>query len=135
MLRKKTDSFRSSTDINAADKKNRKNRKKKKKFKITPFKVIMIALAGYILFSLGQVYWEVIQLNQEVAEYKQEKEELLQEKEELEETIEKIESEEFIERQARERLGLIRPGETIIMPAVSGEVSSVEEPEDDEILY
>lgn len=132
MPRKKTDSVRVSTNANSVGK---KNIKKKKKFKLTPLKIVVAFVAGYILFSFGQVYWEVYQLDQEIAEYEQKKQELIQEKEELERTIENIDSEQFVERQARERLGLVKPGESIIMPAVSGEVSSLEEPEEDEVLY
>ena len=123
--------------IDAADPTERKGRKKRSesKFKITPLKILATVVAGYVLFSFGQVYWQAFQLDQEILRYEQEKQELVAEREELEAEIEEMDSAAFIERQARQRLGLVKPGETVIMPAAPGETNPLREPDVNEILY
>lgn len=79
--------------------------------------VALVALG--LLLALGVViggaYWDGYQLRREVAERAREREALLQQNAQLREEIRLLHTPEYIERIAREQLGLVRPGEIAIM--------------------
>ncbi len=93
-------------------------RKKKRNRDITSrglFIKIGISLMLFLLVILGYYSYRVQQLQAELKE-NEEKVTAREEKgEELEKEIRQLEQEEYIEKLARRRLGLVKPGETIII--------------------
>lgn len=77
---------------------------------------ILLAAALFVIFSMGRTVWGLLQKEKAIDEVKARVEALKKEQEELLKTKEKMESDEFIEREARERLGLAKPGETVVVP-------------------
>ena len=91
---------------------------KKKKIQETDFlKLGIIAIA--IIASISMLF-TYIEQGMQIAELRERQQEILNQQkveekeiERLEKILSKVGSMEFIERQARERLGMIKPGETI----------------------
>jgi len=131
-------SIRAGVDISSnyvdIDYENKRSKKKKISFKLKPGKIFLIALLGYIAFSFGQVYWQIVQLDKEIAHYQAIKKELLEERQKLQAEFEKLHSEAYIEREARKKLGLVKPGETVILPAKPGKVIPLDKPQAGEIM-
>lgn len=67
----------------------------------------------FVIFSMGRVTLGLIGKGKALDEAKDRVERLKKEQEDLLKTKEKIESDEFIEKEAREKLGLAKPGETV----------------------
>jgi len=63
----------------------------------------------------GRAYWDVYQLRREVAELDREGEALRQQNAQVREEIRLLHTPEYVERIAREQLGLVRPGEIAVM--------------------
>lgn len=82
------------------------------------FPVLLVFLcAAYILYSFVHLGLKIYRVEQELAAYRQQKIALLEERARLEEEIRKLNSDAYIEKVAREQLGLIKRGETIILTA------------------
>jgi cell division protein FtsL len=109
-------------------------KKKSKKIKINPLKLIICFFIGYMVFSYGQVYFQIRELDEKIASYEKIKEELLIENDELQDEYAKLHNDTFIEKMAREKLGMVKPGETIIIPAKPGKVIPLDKPESGEIM-
>lgn len=77
---------------------------------------ILLAAALFVIISMGRTVWGLLQKEKAIDEARERVEALKKEQEKLLETKEKIESDEFIEREAREKLGLAKPGEAIAVP-------------------
>lgn len=69
----------------------------------------------FVIFSMGRVTLGLIGKGKTLDEAKDRVERLKKEQEDLLKTKEKIESDEFIEKEAREKLGLAKPGETVVV--------------------
>jgi cell division protein FtsL len=65
--------------------------------------------------AFGSAYWEGYRLRREAAELIREREQLRRENAQLREEVRLLNTPEYIERIAREQLGLVRPGEIAIM--------------------
>ncbi len=94
-------------------------RRPKKKIWHKPLRTI---LAGFVLFNILAIgYFAVEQqlklreLESEIGALLHQKESLNQQREMLKMQLESAEQDEMVERIARERLGLIRPGEKILI--------------------
>jgi cell division protein FtsL len=72
---------------------------------------VVLVLAG--LF--GSAYWDGYQLRREAARLVREREELRRQNAQLREEIRLLHTPEYIERLAREQLGLVRPGEIAVI--------------------
>ncbi|MGF7184187.1 cell division protein FtsB [Desulfitispora alkaliphila] len=95
-----------------------KNQKKKKnkitwKFKWKP--VMILALVGYIVFFAYNQQAQLATLNNEKEILEVQKAKLLEEQSELKAQKELVHQPEFIEQKAREELGLVKPGEKLVI--------------------
>lgn len=131
-----SNSLKAGTGVSSkfVDLEEKRKKRKKISFKLKPAKLIVLMLAGYMFFCFGQVYWQICKMNQQIEEYTALKQELLEQKRELQTDIENLKTEEYIERQAREKLGLVMPGEVVVLPAKPGEVIPLDKPETGEIM-
>ncbi len=112
----------------------KRKKSKSKKIKINPIKIIICFFVGYMIFSFGQVYFGVKDLNEKIASYEQIKEEMLEDNKVLQKEYEKLHSNAFIEKLAREKLGMVKPGEEIVLPAKPGKVIPLDKPKSGEIM-
>lgn len=78
---------------------------------------LVFLCAAYILYSFIYLGLKIYRVEQELAAYRQQKIALLEEQARLEQEIRKLNSDAYIEKVAREQLGLIKPGETVILTA------------------
>lgn len=94
---------------------NLKQTKKKWKWK-SPLRTILIAfiIGNIVLFAIGQQI-QYRQLQGEIEQLEAAKQILLEEKIMLEEKHHTMSQEEMIEKIAREQLGLIKPGERVLI--------------------
>ncbi len=77
-------------------------------------------VAALVIFTVlgvafGGAYWDGYRLRREAAEMARERDMLRQQNAQLREEIRLLNTPEYIERIAREQLGLVRPGEIAIM--------------------
>ncbi len=80
--------------------------------------VVPLAAFGVLLVlavAFGGAYWDGYRLRREAAEMVRERELLRRQNVQLREEIRLLNTPEYIERIAREQLGLVRPGEIAIM--------------------
>lgn len=80
----------------------------------------LLALAGVILilgllFSLGRQVYEVLKISERITEETEKLTRLQQQNQELRKKLEYVESGEFIERQARDKLNLARENEVVMV--------------------
>jgi len=89
-------------------------------FKNRFFVVITIIILVYLIISSIKSVLELRKTGQMVGEYEQELEAVKKQNQELKERLNEVKKPEFIEREAREKLGLGKPGESIvIMPKIT----------------
>ncbi|MFZ5752822.1 MAG: FtsB family cell division protein [Bacillota bacterium] len=84
------------------------------------FKLLSSALGVYLLFAFLAGGYEIWQLKKQLEQIDLEKKVLLEQRTRLEQDIKALQEPEIIERIARESLGLVKPGETVIVPAIPG---------------
>lgn len=68
-------------------------------------------VTAFVLISFAETYLKVFQLKQEAARLEGERRELQRLNAQLREEIKLLQTSEYVERLARERLGLVKPGE------------------------
>lgn len=74
----------------------------------------------YLIIVLARDLWEVLSSRERVEEAQKKVEILAKRKEELEQELKWVVTDEFVEREAREKLMLSRPGErTVLLPKTS----------------
>ena len=88
--------------------------------------LIVLAVVFHILATMIGLKLELHRADQRLAELQQQKEQLLAEHRQLLQKKEKLHDPVYIERRARESLGLIKPGEKILTLAKPGEVLPLE---------
>ncbi len=76
---------------------------------------IAVAVCGALVLAFGGAYWDGYQLRRDAARLARERDELRRENAELREEIRLLNTPEYIERLAREQLGLVRPGEIAVI--------------------
>lgn len=105
---------------------NRKVPKRRKlKFKLNGPSVVLLLILGFIFYSFGGQVVEMYNVQHELKNIKEQMEEVKTKNTELRKQIELLNSDSYIEREAREKLGLVKPGEKIILEAKPGEKGSV----------
>lgn len=95
-------------------------RVRKSKGKITGRKFMTLLLGSlvlYLAFNFGQGFYQIHQLKNEISSLEQEVTELQEINTKLSDEVDHLHSPEAIEKIAREKLGLIRDGEIVIMRA------------------
>jgi cell division protein DivIC len=99
--------------------------KSKSKFRVRKRFFLLIGLFVYVAMCFGQQFYQLSNLDQEIEKYQQIHNELLEEQESLKAEIALLENKSYIERIAREDLGLIKPGETLLVPGELGKLPEV----------
>ncbi|MCD5407476.1 MAG: septum formation initiator family protein [Desulfotomaculum sp.] len=87
------------------------------KYKISLPLIILLLIFGYLVLSIGGEIDKLNNMQHSVAELEQEMQLLQERNSELRQTLTLLESENYVEQVAREQLGLVKPGETLIVPA------------------
>lgn len=77
--------------------------------------VLALALGSYLIISLAHGTYDLWQRAERVKEVQRKRQEEEKRKAELKEKLGYSQSPEFIERQVREKLNLVKPGETIVI--------------------
>ncbi|TSC85339.1 MAG: septum formation initiator [Microgenomates group bacterium Gr01-1014_16] len=76
---------------------------------------IIIGLGSLLAVRTGVNVWRLYKAGDRVGEARKELAETQAEQEQLKSRLEYVQSEEFIEREAREKLGLGKPGEEVVI--------------------
>lgn len=98
----------------------RKKRKLKKR--LQAWHLLLLFLCAYVLYSFGSGYLKLNKLNRQYALLKTEKQNLQIHEKFLLSQHKYVESMAFIELTARRELGLIKPGEYLVVSAKPGDV-------------
>lgn len=77
--------------------------------------VVVAGLALVLLGLFGSAYWDGYQVRREAARLVRERDDLRRQNAQLREEIRLLHTPEYIERLAREQLGLVRPGEIAVI--------------------
>jgi len=106
--------------------KARKSKRGFKKFLSRNFMFIVIFFfAGYIVYGIGAPMLQTKELSSEVASVEKEIALAKKQNQELQEKIDLLKTNEYVERVAREKLGFVKPGEILIMPAEIGDLKEL----------
>lgn len=76
---------------------------------------VAVAICAALLLAFGSAYWDGYQLRRGAARLARERDELRLQNAQLREEIRLLNTPEYIERLAREQLGLVRPGEIAVI--------------------
>jgi len=88
-----------------------KTKKKKRRFKIRH--LLIVILAVFLVITLGKQQIKINEIKRKQAIVERDIQEALQQQQKLKEQIELLNTDEYIEKIAREELGLVKPGEII----------------------
>ncbi len=102
-----------------------KTKNKPSKYRVKKRFLLFLGLLVYVAICFGQQFYRLNNLDKEIEGYLQVKNELIKEQEELKAEIALLENKSYIERIAREDLGLIKPGETLLVPGEPGNLPEV----------
>lgn len=78
--------------------------------------LFLLALVSYCLVITARAEWQIYHLRRELAAAQQRRQSLLEERQALERELRRLADPAYLERVAREELGLVRPGEVLIVP-------------------
>jgi len=81
---------------------------------------LFLFLLGYLAVSFSTQFVRLQILRRDIAEMRAQVAELQQRNAAIRKELEKLQSRDYIEQVAREKLGLVKPGETTIVPQGSG---------------
>ncbi len=87
--------------------------------KLLLYRVLPLFLAAVLIIMGVQLvnnYLEIRRLESEIAEKQEEIKEADRRQQELQQELERLDDPEYLEKLARQRLGLVRPGEELIIP-------------------
>ncbi|MCR6515038.1 MAG: FtsB family cell division protein [Clostridium chrysemydis] len=76
--------------------------------------IIILVLVGYIVISFVRQEMAIRRIEDEISQKQTELEKLKDENVRLEEQVKNANSDDYIEKLARERLGMLKPGEIIV---------------------
>lgn len=96
--------------------------KVKGKYRLKKRFFLVLLVLAYVFFNFGRQFYRIHTLDQAIDGYGQNKVALVQEQKKLQEEIGLLDNHAYIERIAREDLGLIKPGETLLVPGQTGNV-------------
>lgn len=97
-----------------------KKTKPKGKKRIKKRFVLLFLIFTYVSACFGQQFYRINNMDKEIEDYLAVKNEIINEQESLKKEIALLENDSYIERIAREDLGLIKPGETLLVPGEQG---------------
>ncbi|KUO50744.1 MAG: hypothetical protein APF76_15720 [Desulfitibacter sp. BRH_c19] len=96
---------------------------------------LVVLILGLVLFAFARFAWVSYQLDKEINEYLIQIEEAKMVNAQLVEEIKLAQDPAFIEKLARERLGLVKEGERVVMPAKPGDVMPFKQIKEGEIQH
>jgi len=102
---------------------DRGQQRKRKKFKLKGPSVVLLIILGFIFYSFGGQMAEMYNVQHEIKKIQDQVDELRLKNTDLRKQVDQLGSGAYIEREAREKLGLVKPGEKIILeakPSASG---------------
>jgi cell division protein FtsB len=97
----------------------KQSKKTKLKFRLNGPSVILLILLGFIFYSFGGQVVEMYNVQNEIKKIQGQMVELRTKNTDLGKQVDQLNSDAYIEREAREKLGLVKPGEKIILEAKS----------------
>ena len=74
-------------------------------------------LVLWVFVNLVQLHWQIVQLDKQIELQTKQKQELLIYQAELKEDMALVQSGDYIEKLAREQLGMVKPGENPVITA------------------
>ncbi len=80
----------------------------------------VVLLLGYLAISFGNQFSRLSILQTDVSNIQQQVQELKEKNASLREELRMVQSNAYIEKTAREKLGLVKPGETRVVPVPGG---------------
>ena len=83
---------------------------------------IIIGLGVFIAGRMGMNVWKLYKAGDKVEVARRELADAQAEQERLKTQLEYVQSDEFVEREAREKLGLGKPGETVVIVPTPGNI-------------
>lgn len=81
-------------------------------------KILCASLGVYLLCAFFMSYYQIWQVQKNIEEVKLQKRTLIEQQEELEKEQAALQDPEVIEKLARESLGMVKPGEILVVPAM-----------------
>lgn len=99
----------------------------RRKKKPSPFRLLLLAVVAAYLLAFGYWSYKINQLDAQIRALEMEKEAVLAEQNRLLEQKQLVMSPEYVEKLARENLGLVKPGEKVVLFAKPGEVMPLKE--------
>ena len=105
---------------------SRKKSAQKRKLKWNVKRLLCTALIIYLTANFGIWHYKIRKVNAQIEDLEHQKTALELERSRLEEKKELVQGEAYVEGLARKNLGLIKPGEKVIMLAEPGEVMPLE---------
>lgn len=96
-------------------------KRRKFKFRLGGPAVVLFILLGFVFYSFGGQIVEMYKVRHEITKIKEQMAELKVKNTELRKQLDQLNSDAYIEREAREKLGLVKPGEKIILEAQAGQ--------------
>lgn len=84
--------------------------KAKPKYRVKKRFFLLLGVFAYVGICFGQQFYNLNNMDKEIEKYLQIKNELMEEQEDLKAEIALLQNKSYIERIAREDLGLIKPG-------------------------
>jgi len=90
------------------------------KFKLKGPSVILLILLGFLFYSFGGQVVEMYNVQKELKNIQAQMDELKSRNADLRKQVEQLNSAAYVEREAREKLGLVKPGEKVILEAKTG---------------
>ncbi|HOV80316.1 MAG TPA: septum formation initiator family protein [Bacillota bacterium] len=95
----------------------------KKKFRLSKGRLpalIALLILMYLAASFGNQFSRISSLQREIENIQQQVNELQQKNAALRQELQMVQSDSYIEKIAREKLGLVKPGETRVVPVPEG---------------
>ncbi len=82
------------------------------------FSLLILAFVFVLVFLFSTRYIKIVEAKDKVLEIQQKIERLKKENQELSEEVRLLKVPSYIEKVAREELGLVKPGETLFLPRI-----------------
>ncbi len=94
---------------------NRLPRAKKRKLKLGGPGLVLLVMLGFAVYSFGGQVAQTYKVQTEMKKLQQQMDQLKKRNEDLKKQVSRLESGAWVERAAREKLGLVKPGEKLIL--------------------
>lgn len=78
--------------------------------------VVLLVLLVYCLVLAARAEWQLYHLRRDLVEAEQKRQALVQQRQSLEKECARLKDPAYLEGVAREELGLVRPGEVLVLP-------------------